>query len=53
MLRHPSILEPSVFSWYLRAAVRGNPYAQFNLGLLYKDGVGVPRDEAAACRWLR
>ena len=34
--------------WYRRAADRGNAAAQNNLGALYADGKGVPRDEAEA-----
>lgn len=34
-------------------AEKGNVEAQFNLGLLYEYGLGVPQDGAAAARWYR
>jgi uncharacterized protein len=34
-------------------AEAGNPHAQFNLGLLYENGLGVPADSAEAARWYR
>ncbi|MGD9953405.1 MAG: tetratricopeptide repeat protein [Burkholderiales bacterium] len=34
-------------------AEAGNPHAQFNLGLLYENGLGVPADGAEAARWYR
>jgi TPR repeat protein len=33
-------------------ADQGNADAQFNLGLMYRDGRGVPQDDAAAYMWL-
>jgi TPR repeat protein len=42
----------SVLTWFARAAARGNPYAQLNLGLMYKNGDGAPRDDARAFEWL-
>ena len=39
--------------WYLKAARQGDGVAQFNLGLMYGQGKGVLRDEAAAVMWLR
>jgi TPR repeat protein len=38
--------------WYRRAADKGHPEAQFNLGALYASGTGVKRDEAQAERWI-
>jgi len=38
--------------WYYRAAARGNGKAQFELGLLYNKGRGVPRDLVLAEMWL-
>jgi len=35
-----------------QAAEAGHPTAQRNIGLLYRDGSGVPRDDAAAFGWL-
>jgi TPR repeat protein len=39
--------------WYLKAAQQQHPLAQFNLGLLYAHGQGVPRDDAQALEWIR
>jgi TPR repeat protein len=38
--------------WYRRAADRGLPAAQFNVGLAYAYGFGVEKDEAEAVRWF-
>ncbi len=38
--------------WYLRAADQGNASAQFQLGLLYANGQGVPEDHVSAHMWL-
>ena len=40
------------YLWYRSAAERGDPYAQFNLGLLYKHGRGVARDDRQAAQWF-
>ena len=34
-------------------AERGNPVAQFTLGLMYREGQGVAKDVKAAVEWLR
>ena len=34
-------------------AERGNSRAQFNLGVMYDDGDGVPQDDNEAVRWYR
>ena len=38
--------------WYRRAAEQGDASAQFQLGLKYLDGEGVPQDYARAYGWL-
>jgi TPR repeat protein len=38
---------------YLKAARQGHSAAQFNLGLMYRQGRGVLRSEATAEMWLR
>ena len=38
---------------YRQAAEQGNADAQFNLGVMYLDGDGVPQDDAEAMRWFR
>ena len=35
------------------SAEQGSPYAQFNLGVLYDNGRGVPQDYAEAMKWYR
>ncbi|MDE1149656.1 MAG: SEL1-like repeat protein [Azospirillaceae bacterium] len=39
--------------WYRCAADLGDVQAQFNLGLLYDEGVDVPADAAQAAAWYR
>jgi TPR repeat protein len=38
--------------WYGMAAEQGAPAAQYRLGLLYLNGVGVARDLVTAHMWL-
>ena len=37
--------------WYKLAADQGYADAQFNLGLMYSDGTGVPEDDTEALKW--
>ena len=39
--------------WYRIAAEQGDVGAQYNLGVMYADGEGVPEDDAEAVRWYR
>jgi hypothetical protein len=39
--------------WYLKAAEQSHSLAQFNLGIMYAVGQGVPRDEANSMRWMQ
>ena len=39
--------------WYRKAAEQGNAEAQFNLGLMYDERLGVPQDYAEAVKWYR
>ena len=39
--------------WYRKAAKQGYAQAQYNLGVMYATGRGVPKDKAAALKWLR
>ena len=39
--------------WYLKAADQSHSLAQFNLGIMYGVGQGVPRDEAKSLGWMR
>ena len=38
--------------WYERAARAGHPPSQYQLGRLYRDGVGVKRNAAEAFAWF-
>jgi len=38
--------------WYLKAADQSHPLAQFNLGLMYDRGQGVPHDPALSMAWI-
>jgi len=38
--------------WYQRAADKGHPQAQYNLGRLYAAGSGVKRDQEQAALWM-
>ena len=39
--------------WYRMAAEQGFAVAQFKLGEIYLDGLGVPQNHTEAVRWLR
>src|SRR5258708_6387990 len=39
--------------WYRTAADKGLAKAQYNIGVLYTSGLGVPNDYAEAARWYR
>jgi len=39
--------------WWRKAALQGNPIAQYNLGLMYGAGLGVSKDYDEAFRWYR
>ncbi|MCY2935316.1 MAG: tetratricopeptide repeat protein, partial [Planctomycetota bacterium] len=39
--------------WYRKAAEQGDSMAQFNLGLMYYNGRGVPQDNTEAAKWYR
>ena len=38
---------------WLELAGEGHTEAQFNLGVLYKEGIGVPQDHAKSMEWLK
>ena len=38
---------------YKRAAAKGHPWAQYNLGVCYANGSGVPQDKQQAKIWLQ
>jgi TPR repeat protein len=39
--------------WFRKAAEKGSEWGQFNLGLRYALGQGVPQDFAEAAKWLQ
>ncbi len=39
--------------WYRKAAEQGDGDAQFNLALMYYNGLYVPQDYAEAAKWYR
>jgi uncharacterized protein len=39
--------------WYRKSAEQGNAEAQFNLGVMYDERLGVPQDYAEAVKWYR
>ena len=43
----------SQFEATRKAAEQGNAEAQFNLGGMYANGLGVPEDQAEAAKWYR
>ena len=43
----------SAAAWYRQAADQGHAEAQFRLGLLYRNGRGVPQVRIVAAMWLR
>ena len=40
------------FSWFEKAARKGDPEAMYRLGCCYKSGHGVEKDEAKAAEWF-
>lgn len=40
------------FTWYQRAALQGHPFAQCQLGLMYREGRGTTKDEKKAFDWF-
>jgi TPR repeat protein len=38
-------------TWFLKAANQANSYASFNLGIMYEEGLGMPKDSVEAYRW--
>ncbi|MEI8376492.1 MAG: hypothetical protein WCJ35_27055 [Planctomycetota bacterium] len=39
--------------WFRKAARRGDAGAQYNLGVCFRDGLGVPQDNVEAAIWFR
>lgn len=49
----PSPKYAEAAKWYRVAAEIGQPYAQYRLGVFYRDGTGVETDLREAVKWLR
>lgn len=49
----PKMLPKRWPSWYRKAAEQGDAQAQFNLGVAYDNGEGVPQDVQRAAAWTR
>jgi len=43
----------TAMSWWRKAADQGYTIAQYNLGTMYENGEGVPKDYAEAASWYR
>jgi len=41
------------FAEWRKKAETGDANAQFNLGVMYDNGMGVPKDDAEAAKWYR
>ena len=39
--------------WYRKAAEQGHAAAQYNLGVCYRNGIGISTDESEAVKWYR
>ena len=44
-------LSPEQIAEYRAAADKGEAWAQYNLGIMYANGEGVPEDDATAVKW--
>jgi TPR repeat protein len=44
---------PTAFALFKRSAEQGDPLAQVNLGVMYHNGQGVPKNYREAARWYR
>lgn len=40
------------FKWYLESAKNGNADAGYNVGVMYSEGIGVPKNYAKSLMWL-
>ncbi|KAF9922889.1 hypothetical protein FBU30_006986 [Linnemannia zychae] len=40
-------------NWYLKAAIQGNAKAQYSIGIMYQDGLGVQQDYTTAMIWYQ
>ena len=42
----------NAMTWFLKAAAQSNTAAQDKIGLMYRDGLGVPQDNVQAYMWF-
>ena len=45
--------QATAIEWYHRAANQGHSQAQYNLGVVFAFGKGVPKNNATAVEWYR
>ena len=45
--------EETSIDWYRKSAENGSPSAQYEMGLVYSRGKGVPEDDEKAAEWFR
>lgn len=50
---HDGRTTPKAVRWWRLAAEQGDASAQYNVGISYAHGTGVPQDDAEAVRWFR
>ena len=48
-----SLANNSDFKTTIKLAKQGHTIAQFNLGVMYDEGTGIPQDDIAAVKWYR
>ena len=41
------------FEWWLKAAENGYADAQFNLSIMYVEGIGIAKDDCKAVEWYQ
>ncbi len=41
------------YKWLKLSAQKNDTVAQYNLGVMYRDGLGVPKDYVEAVKWFR
>ena len=49
----PTTMRREAVRWYRLSVEQGFAAAQYNLGLMYAEGNGVPEDDGEAARWYR
>ncbi|MDI6798231.1 MAG: tetratricopeptide repeat protein [Desulfatibacillaceae bacterium] len=52
-MKNPSFFFAKAVRGYRGLAVKGDPAAQRNLGMMYENGQGLPKNLAEACRWYK